>query len=128
MAQTWWARKWNLNRDGILHPIQLVFDITGTNEDGEFALTDSTKILGDVDLDTRYCNKRVKDNVVLDNLLIFEFRDDFLNDGSKPNKCIFKITNRKAFHTWMGPLLVTKVKEFFQNFFSQPFFHKAICK
>ena len=105
-----------MNRDGILHPIQLVFDITGTNEDGEFAFTDAKKILGDVDLDTR-----IKDTVVLDNCLIFEFRDDFQNDGSKPNKCIFKITNREAGHSWKGPLLVTKVKEFFSRIFFSKF-------
>ena len=26
MAQTWWLRKWNLDRDGILHPIHLYQD------------------------------------------------------------------------------------------------------
>ena len=92
--------------------LRLLLNISGNNEDGEFAFTDAKKLLGNVDIDQRYCNKRRTDNVIMDNILIFEFRDDFLSDGSKLNKCISKMSNGKACHTWMGPLLVTKVKEF----------------
>ena len=27
MAQTWWLRKWDLDRDGILHPIHLPLEL-----------------------------------------------------------------------------------------------------
>jgi hypothetical protein len=42
------------------------------------------------------------------NTLVFRFRDAFLYDGSKPNKCIQKMTKNRQFHDWRGPIVVLK--------------------
>ena len=44
----------------------------------------------------------------LDEKFEFAFRDNFLNDGSKPNKCINNLTRGKAPHDWRGPIVVMK--------------------
>jgi len=44
------------------------------------------------------------------NMLQFYFRDNFMNDGSKLNECVRKITGGKAAHPWAGPILVLKAK------------------
>jgi hypothetical protein len=36
------------------------------------------------------------------------FRDDFLNDGSKQNILVNKVTNGKSGHDWRGPLVFMK--------------------
>lgn len=46
----------------------------------------------------------------LENSLKFIFRDNFFNDGSKPNLAIKKLTQNKNPHDWRGPMLVLKVK------------------
>ncbi|KAJ1565075.1 hypothetical protein HK096_004674, partial [Nowakowskiella sp. JEL0078] len=36
------------------------------------------------------------------------YRDLFLNDGSPPNKCILHLTNKRAGHPWMGPVIAIR--------------------
>jgi hypothetical protein len=47
----------------------------------------------------------------LDNTLQFNYRDNFLYDGSSPNKCIQKIAGNRNGHDWRGPMLVLKIKD-----------------
>jgi tetratricopeptide (TPR) repeat protein len=47
-------------------------------------------------------------NKPLENTLIFAYRDNFLNDGSKVNECVKKVSSNMNQHQWRGPLLVTK--------------------
>ena len=42
---------------------------------------------------------------------MIQFRDNFLIDQtSKPNECVLKLTERTCVHNWMGPILVTKIE------------------
>ena len=48
---------------------------------------------------------------MLEDTLMIQFRDDFMIDNiSKPNECVLKLTERKCVHNWMGPIVVTKIK------------------
>ena len=47
----------------------------------------------------------------LPNALTFKFNDNFMNDGSKVNKCIESITKGKADLNWRGPIIVTRIKK-----------------
>jgi hypothetical protein len=42
--------------------------------------------------------------------LQISYRTKFLNDGSRANKCIQKITGNKEHHDWRGPMLLLKLK------------------
>jgi hypothetical protein len=52
---------------------------------------------------------RSKPNRKLKNTLLFEFRDNFFNDGSLPNTTIREITKHQMTHDWRGPVLITKM-------------------
>jgi hypothetical protein len=52
----------------------------------------------------------LKNNKQLGNTLLFHYRDNFLNDGSQPNKCVSQISSGRNPHGWRGPMLVTKSK------------------
>jgi hypothetical protein len=44
------------------------------------------------------------------NTLVFRFRDNFFNDGSRRNKCIESITKKRNRHDWRGPMIILKIK------------------
>ena len=48
---------------------------------------------------------------LMKDMLIIEYNDNFLNDGSKSNKVVQKLTNGKCPHDWRGPIVVMKAKE-----------------
>ena len=52
----------------------------------------------------------LRPNRIFADTFIIEFRDNFLFDGSIPNKTIKKITNNQNGHDWRGPVLVTKAE------------------
>lgn len=43
--------------------------------------------------------------------LCLEWRDTFLDDGSKLNRSIIKLTNGKAYYSWGGNLIAYRVEE-----------------
>lgn len=45
-----------------------------------------------------------------ENTLQINYRQKFLNDGSRANKCIQKLTGNKEHHDWRGPMLLLKLK------------------
>jgi hypothetical protein len=64
----------------------------------------------------------LKDNKLLGNTLLFQYRDNFFNDGSQVNKCVKKLCADKNPHDWRGPMLITKSKGYItQNFSSEGF-------
>ncbi len=50
----------------------------------------------------------LKDYEQLEDTIFFIYKDDFLSDGSQPNRCIQKATDHKNYHSWAGPLFVYK--------------------
>ncbi|KAL1724105.1 hypothetical protein EV715DRAFT_190478 [Schizophyllum commune] len=36
------------------------------------------------------------------------YNDNFLQDGSRPNRCVSKVTNGKAPHPWSDPIIVLR--------------------
>jgi hypothetical protein len=71
---------------------------------------DYSKFLGEGSTDMRYYYGNPYKKRAYKDTLIIKFRDNFLSDGSKPNKCIQTITGGKAPRPWNGPVLVMKVK------------------
>jgi hypothetical protein len=69
---------------------------------------DYSKFLGKGDYDVRYYYGNP--NRSYEDTLIILFRANFMRDGSKPNKCIQRITGEKAPMSWNGPVLVMKLK------------------
>ena len=53
----------------------------------------------------------LKGNKPLPKMLVFKFRDNFLNDGSLPNQTVANITKGKKTVDWRGPILVIKLKD-----------------
>jgi hypothetical protein len=71
---------------------------------------DYKKLLGEGSINMRYYyGNPYKKRDYADTLNII-FRDSFLSDGSKPNKCIQTITGGKAPSPWNGPVLVMKLE------------------
>jgi hypothetical protein len=52
----------------------------------------------------------LKGDRAFENVLEFNYNDDFLNDDSLENQCIKKITKNKNPHPWRGPMLVLKIR------------------
>lgn len=55
----------------------------------------------------------------LKDTLVILFRDNFLNDGSLPNKCIQNLSKGINDYPWKGPVIVIKMKglEVYQNIY-----------
>ena len=73
-------------------------------------LTTNTKSF--VNDTSSYCIKfnPLKQYRILKDCLVIEYRDNFLFDGSYPNKAVRRITKNKVKHDWRGPILFTKIK------------------
>ena len=67
--------------------------------------------LGDEDKSSCYMTRNpLKPDKAFSDTLVITFRDNYLNDGSKTNKVVHKITNGQNSHDWRGPILITKIK------------------
>jgi hypothetical protein len=60
----------------------------------------------------------LKDYEQLEDTLFFNYRDNFFNDGSQPNRCIQKATDYMNYHSWAGPLFVYKENSDIESKFS----------
>ena len=62
---------------------------------------------------TNYMQSNPFTNENLKDSLVFIFRDNFLNDGSSPNKCVENMMKGRNNYPWKGPVLVIKQKGIF---------------
>ena len=82
-----------------------------TMKKGSMVVVNEKQFIGNVESSRNWMPYNpLKGNKQLDDTLMFYFRDNFFNDGSKENVCIKKLTNGKCPHGWRGPMLVTKQK------------------
>jgi hypothetical protein len=76
-----------------------------------FDNVDFKSLLGNYDFRRNVVGRNpYKKDRALKNVLEVFHKDNFFNDGSKPNKLIKKITKNKSTHDWRGPLIVVKFK------------------
>ena len=57
-----------------------------------------------------YMQRNLFTQTNLKDTLCIEYKDNFLNDGSLPNKCIQKLINTEYDCSWRGPILIIKMK------------------
>lgn len=53
---------------------------------------------------------RVNKSRKMENMLLINYRDNFLNDGSKSNRLVKIMTNGQSTHDWRGPILIMKAE------------------
>lgn len=74
-----------------------------------FTLPNCEKLMGAPE-SQNYMQVNPVTNRHLPDTLVFIFRDNFLNDGSKANKCIENMYKGKNDYPWKGPVIVIKMK------------------
>ena len=93
-------------------PLMVEVPLESKMLEGEpFVVTKSSSFLGTKIIGHSYIfENSLKPGKVLKDTLIVEYRDNFLNDNSKPNETIEIVSKNRMNHNWKGPLLVTKVR------------------
>jgi MYND finger len=73
-----------------------------------FEMPEVSSLLGN---DMPYAGTRIVTthrDVLMDHTICIQFRDLFLEDGSKPNRSILACTRGAVAHTWNGPVVVMR--------------------